>query len=73
MASWVRNLLILTVVGVWSTYILTSLARGQEIDLKMWGVPGVIYAALNPGWKKRESDEAPLPSQRRKGRRSGGS
>lgn len=52
MAAWIRNLIVLVVMACWSAYILTSLIRGASIETSIWGVPGIVYFALNPQWKR---------------------
>lgn len=55
-ADWVRNTVMLTVMLVWSVYVAVTLARGDDIDAIVWGLPGAVYFALNPTWKKGNKD-----------------
>ena len=55
-ADWVRNTVMLTVTAVWSIYVAVTLIRGDDIDAIVWGLPGAVYFALNPTWKKGSKD-----------------
>lgn len=55
-ADWVRNTVMLAVMAIWSVYVAVTLARGDDIDAIVWGVPGAVYFALNPTWKKGNKD-----------------
>jgi len=55
-ADWVRNTVMLTVMLVWSVYVAVTLIRGDDIDAIVWGLPGAVYFALNPTWKKGNKD-----------------
>lgn len=55
-ADWVRNTVMLTVLAVWAVYVAVTLARGEDIDAIVWGLPGAVYFALNPSWKKGSKD-----------------
>jgi hypothetical protein len=54
MAAWVRNLVMVVVMIIWSVFILVTLSRSDEVPQLVWGLPGVVYFALNPTWKKPE-------------------
>jgi hypothetical protein len=56
MADWVRNTVMLTVLAIWTVYVTVTLARGDDIDAIVWGVPATAYFALNPSWKKGSKD-----------------
>lgn len=56
MADWVRNTVVLTVMVIWVIYIIVTLVRGDDIDAIVWGLPGAVYLALNPTWKKGGKD-----------------
>lgn len=56
MADWVRNTVMLVVLTVWAIYIAVTLARGEQVDAIVWGLPGAVYFALNPTWKKGSKD-----------------
>ena len=56
MADWIRNTVMLTVMIVWAVYVGVTLARGDDIDAIVWGLPGAVYFALNPSWKKGSKD-----------------
>lgn len=55
-ADWVRNTVMLTVLAVWAVYVAVTLVRGGDIDAIVWGLPGAVYFALNPSWKKGSKD-----------------
>jgi hypothetical protein len=55
-ADWVRNTVMLTVMAIWSVYVAVTLIRGDDIDAIVWGLPGAVYFALNPTWKKGNKD-----------------
>lgn len=57
MAAWVRNTVMLTVTGIWALYVIVSLIRTTEIPAVVWGLPGAVYFALNPTWKKASKDD----------------
>lgn len=62
MANWVKNTVMLVVLGVWATVVVTSLFRGILPDPVTWGIPGGVYFALNPqlpGRKQREGTPPP--------------
>lgn len=61
MANWLRNLVAITVTGVWATVVLTSLWRGILPDAFTWSVPGAIWLALSPA--KRRGTTAPAPRE----------
>lgn len=52
MAAWVRNCIMLVVLGVWALYMVVQLARGEEINLAVLGIVGAVYALLNPKFTK---------------------
>ena len=56
MADWIRNTVMLTVTAIWSIYVIVTLARGDDVDAIVWGLPGAVYFALNPTWKKGSKD-----------------
>jgi hypothetical protein len=54
-SQWVRNAVMLVVLGVWAVVVLHSLlAKGMPPDAVTWGVPGAVYFALNPTLPKRQ-------------------
>ena len=55
-ADWVRNTVMLTVMAVWTAYVIVTLTRGDDIPAIVWGLPGDVYFALNPTWKKGSKD-----------------
>lgn len=55
-ADWVRNTVMLTVLAIWTIYVVVTLARGDEIDAIVWGLPAAIYFSLNPSFKKGGGD-----------------
>lgn len=59
MASWIRNLIMLAVLLVWVPYMIVSLIRAVSPDPFVWGVPGAVYFALNPSWKRKEASNTP--------------
>ncbi len=56
MADWVRNTIMLTVLAVWAVFVIVTLTRGDDVDAIVWGLPGAVYFALNPTWKKGNKD-----------------
>ncbi len=56
MADWIRNTVMLTVTAIWAVYVIVTLARGDDVDAIVWGLPGAVYFALNPTWKKGGKD-----------------
>lgn len=58
MANWVKNTVMLVVLGVWAAVVLTSLFRGTLPDPVTWGIPGGVYFALNPSFPGRKPKEA---------------
>lgn len=56
MAEWIRATVMLTVMVIWSIYVIVTLARGDDVDAIVWGLPGAVYFALNPTWKKGGKD-----------------
>ena len=56
MADWVRNTVMLTVLAIWAIYVAVTLIRGEDVDAIVWGLPGAVYFALNPSWKKGSKD-----------------
>ena len=56
MADWIRNTVMLTVTVIWAVYVIVTLARGDDVDAIVWGLPGAVYFALNPTWKKGSKD-----------------
>ena len=55
-ADWVRNTVMLTVLAIWAIYVAVTLIRGEDVDAIVWGLPGAVYFALNPSWKKGSKD-----------------
>ena len=55
-ADWVRNTVMLTVMAIWATYITVTLIRGGDVPTIVWGLPGAVYFALEPSWKKSGRD-----------------
>lgn len=55
-ADWVRNTVMLSVIAIWSVFVAVTLVRGDDVDGIVWGVPGAVYFALNPTWKKGSKD-----------------
>lgn len=62
MANWVKNTVMLVVLGVWVTVVLTSLFRGSAPDPVTWGIPGGVYFALNPSLPGKKAKETPPTS-----------
>lgn len=56
MVAWVRNVIMILVMLIWALYILISLIRRDDIETIVWGLPGAIYLALNPNFKRTTSD-----------------
>lgn len=56
MADWVRNAIMLTVLSVWAVFVIVTLARRDDVETVVWGLPGAVYFALNPTWKKGKQD-----------------
>lgn len=56
MADWIRNTVMLTVMAIWSIYVTVTLIRGDDVDAIVWGLPGAVYFALNPTWKRSNKD-----------------
>ena len=56
MADWVRNTIMLTVLAVWTVFVIVTLARGGTVDAVVWALPGAVYFSLNPTWKKGSKD-----------------
>jgi hypothetical protein len=54
MADWIRNTVMLTVMAVWTVYVIVAVARGEarEIEPLVWGLPAAVYFALNPTFKR---------------------
>lgn len=44
----VKNAVMITVLVVWSLYMITYLFRGVAPDAALWGLPGGIWLVLNP-------------------------
>lgn len=63
MANWVKNTVMLVVLGVWATVVLTSLIRGTAPDPVTWGIPGGVYFALNPVLPGKKSKEPPTTTE----------
>lgn len=56
MSQWVRNAIMLVVLGVWAVVVLHSLlAKGVPPDAVTWGVPGGIYLALKTPQPRRQA------------------
>jgi hypothetical protein len=55
-ADWVRNTVMLTVLAIWTVYVVVNLIRGDETNAIVWGLPVSMYFALNPSWKKGSKD-----------------
>lgn len=58
MAAWLRNLVMLVVMGCWGAYILVSLIRRDSIEQFVWYLPGAVYFALNPSFRKAQQPDA---------------
>lgn len=60
MSQWVRNAVMLVVLGVWAVVVLHSLLVSKTPpDAVTWGVPGGIYFALKtPQPRQRASPPA---------------
>lgn len=43
----------LTVLSIWSIFMLTLMIRGILPEPALWGVPGGIWLALNPPFIKQ--------------------
>lgn len=61
MERWIKSLVMLIVLIVWTVYMLANMAvyilgRGPLPEAALWGVPGGIWLALNP----------PIPSKIKK-------
>lgn len=56
-ADWVRNTVMLTVMLIWALYVVVTLVRGDDVPAIVWGLPGAVYFALNPTWKKGSKDD----------------
>lgn len=56
--DWVRNTVMLTVLGVWAVFVLVAVARGEVGDIPeiVWGLPPAAYFALNPTLKRGGKD-----------------
>jgi hypothetical protein len=60
LSQWVRNAVMLVVLGVWAVVVLHSLlVKGMPPDAVTWGVPGAVYFALNPSLPRRQNNTAP--------------
>lgn len=59
MPQWLRNAVMLVVLGIWAAFMASALIRGTAVDAIAWGVPGAIYFALNPSWPGRGQGEPP--------------
>lgn len=56
MSQWVRNAVMLVVLGVWAVVVLHSLLVSKTPpDAVTWGVPGAVYFALNPSLPRRQT------------------
>jgi len=55
-AQWVKNTVMLVVIGVWAAVVIVSLFRGILPDPVTWGIPGGIYFALNPTLPTRKKE-----------------
>lgn len=65
MATWVRNLFLLTVLLVWSVAVSTMLIRGTLPDPLIWSVPTTLWLAMNPpvpkSWRRSEDVDVVVP------------
>ena len=60
MPIWVRNLVMIVVLGVWAIVVVGDWIRTGTIpDPVTWGVPGAIYFTLNPSWPRRTPPSNP--------------
>ena len=54
MAPWLKNVLMLGVLSVWTGYMIVSVTTFHQMPpLPLWGVPGATYALLTgkaPKW-----------------------
>lgn len=48
MPSWLRTTIILVLLGTWVIYVGVQLARDNEIDSLVWGIPGAFLLLLGP-------------------------
>jgi hypothetical protein len=51
--AWIKSAVMATVTVVWALYMLASLGKFMFADSPMpdpaiWGIPGMIWLALNP-------------------------
>lgn len=44
----VKNAVMVTVLFVWSLYMVTYLFRGVAPEPALWGIPGGVWLILNP-------------------------
>jgi hypothetical protein len=62
--KWIKSAVMATVTFVWALYMLVGVGKflvedKQMPDPAIWGIPGMIWLALNPpilGIRKRESE-----------------
>lgn len=59
MAGWVKNLVVLVVLAVWSAFMAAALFRGTPVDAIVWAVPSTVWFALNPAWPGRGTSGDP--------------
>lgn len=49
--AWVRVLVILTVLPVWTVVVLVGVARGDVPSPAMMAIPGAVIVAAAPTWR----------------------
>lgn len=63
MAAWVKSLVMLVFLAVWSAVVLTELSRSRLPEPLLWGMPGGLWVLLNPNFRKQPEPVEEKPSQ----------
>lgn len=56
-APWLRTVIILVLLGMWSVYVAAQLIRDHEIDSIIWGIPGGFLLLLGPSLRGGGKDD----------------
>lgn len=54
MGDWVKVVVLAAFMVVWAVVVLVQLRRGHAPDPITWGLPGGLWALLNPGFRRRK-------------------
>jgi len=60
--KWIKSAVMATVIVVWAIYMLVGIGKFLFADVPMpdpaiWGIPGMIWLALNPPIPTRKGTE----------------